>query len=92
MPFGDICLAAGVIGKPNLQICDIRDWLKCLDAGFLRCDGKDPLRIPEVRERTMRNAEAQAEKVLVEVFRRRGIWARKHHLEAFLPCLSTTSP
>ncbi len=92
VPVTDILMSAHVAGFPKLGLNEFYLWQKALKAGFLRCDGKDPLRVPETRAKVMHNAQLLAEKILRDVFRRKGFWAKKHHLEDFLPCFSTTSP
>jgi len=76
VPASDIQLSAGVIGKSNLGNNTVFAWDKAARTGFL-FNGKDPLRIPEVKASVLRDAEELAAKLLAEVLRRKGHWAKR---------------
>ena len=77
VPVHDIQLSAGVIDKDNLGNNTVFAWERAARAGFL-FNGKDPLGIPEVKAKVIQDAEDLAAKLLLEVLRRKGHWAKKH--------------
>lgn len=92
VPAERIFLASHIVNRPDSNWPRALAWEKSARAGFVR-NGKDPLRIPEVKAKVMLETEELVALFLKELARRNNgkVPVKKNHRPR-LPCFSMTSP